>query len=152
MLALPHLLSSAGAVMTVRDGRPIAAHYGSAAGELAVCVRGVGLAVRADLSVVSLTGSAHARVSDRVLGLTLAPGGAALEAGSWWCRRTTAEELVVIGRRAATARLVRSLRHDVGRFANVGLTDRSEDRVVLNLVGRRTPALLRDLGAFGAAG
>src|SRR4051794_3648856 len=107
MLALPHLLSSAGAVMTVRDGQPIAAHYGSAAGELAVCVRGVGLAVRADLAVLSITATprALAHLSDRVLRRALAPGGAALESGAWWCRRANSDELVVIRPPPAAARL-----------------------------------------------
>src|SRR3954468_15607148 len=95
-LALPDLLRHAGAVMTERDGHPVPAHYGSAPGELAVCVRSVGLAVRSDLVAVSGAASPAGldRLIERELGHSIAMGGAALEAGAWWCR--SYDELVLV--------------------------------------------------------
>src|ERR671931_672004 len=46
----------AGGVMVIREGHPVAAHFGSAATELAVCVQRVGLAVRSDLDALELAG------------------------------------------------------------------------------------------------
>src|SRR5438045_2601914 len=87
-VALPDLLLRAGAVMTVRDSRAVAAHYGSAAGELSVCIRGAGFAVRSDLSNLSIRGRSSAldRVVARAVDRPLMPGGATFHAGAWWCR------------------------------------------------------------------
>lgn len=153
-LALPDLLRHAGAVMTQRDGWPVAAHYGSAAGELAVCVSGVGLAVRADLATFTIEAKPEAadRLLDRVLGHGLVPGGASLEAGAWWCRSAGAEELTVICPRSMAARLVRTLSHEITRIAHADMVDRWEDRVVLGVIGRKTIGVLEALEVFGAAG
>lgn len=56
---LTDVLQIAGAVMTTRYGRPVAANFGSAAGELAVCVNGVGVCDRSELSVLALEGRAE---------------------------------------------------------------------------------------------
>ena len=46
---LDAMLRHAGAVFSSRNGHPVAIHYGSAAGELSVCVSAVGLVDRSDL-------------------------------------------------------------------------------------------------------
>jgi sarcosine oxidase gamma subunit len=133
--------------MTRRAGRPAPAHYGSAAGELAVCMAGVGLADRSDLAVLSIAASRRGldHLLARVLGRGVAPGGAALEAGSWWCRSASADEVMVIHPYAVTPRL------NVHRFTGATLTDLSESRFVLNVIGRRTGAVLTDLGVKDTA-
>lgn len=153
-VALPDLVAHAGAVMTERDGRPVPAHYGSPAGELAVCVTGVGLALRSDLVNLSVTAAprALAQLVKRTLDRQIAPGGAALEAGAWWCMSSDAHELVLISRSGAAARLVRALRHEVVRLPDAELTDHSEERVILCVVGRRAGRVLEGLGVFGPAG
>ncbi len=152
--ALPDLVRHAGAVMTSRSGREVPAHYGSAAGELAVLVRGVGLAVRPDLVNLSIVGVQRAldQLVTKALGHGLAPGGAVFEGGAWWCRSADDSELVLLCHPGTADRLVRALRHEITLFANVELRDRSEMRVIINLLGPRARSVLDALGVFGAAG
>jgi glycine cleavage system aminomethyltransferase T len=154
VLALPDLLRQAGAVMTHRGGQPVPAHYGSATTELTVCVTGVGLAHRSDLAVLSVAASPAAldRLLARIPGQSIAPSGAVLEAGAWWCRSGTAAEVVVLCPHARASRLKTVLRHDLGRLTNGTLTDYSESRFVLNIIGRRAGAVLAALGVYGPAG
>lgn len=154
VLALHDLLRQAGAVMTQRGGRPVPAHYGSAATELTVCVTGVGLADRSDLAVLSVAASHRGldRLLARVLGHGIAPGGAVLEAGAWWCRSAAGSEVVVLCPHSRVGRLKAALRHDIGRLTSGTLTDLSESRFVLNLIGRRASAVLTDLGVYGPLG
>src|SRR6187399_3313085 len=49
-------LRVAGGVMILREGHAVAANFGSAATELAVCVKRVGLAVRSDLDALEIAG------------------------------------------------------------------------------------------------
>jgi glycine cleavage system aminomethyltransferase T len=139
------LPGQAGAVMTQRRGRPAPAHYGSVAAELAVCIARVGLAVRTDLAVLSVAASRRGLdlLVARVVGQPLAAGGAVLEAGTWWCRSD--DEVVVVCPWARAARL----RREVRRLTGGTLTDLSESRVVLGVVGRRAGAVLAELGVFG---
>jgi glycine cleavage system aminomethyltransferase T len=151
ILALPDLLRQAGAVMTQRGGRAAPAHYGSAASELAVCVAGVGLADRSDLGVLSIAASHRGldHLLARVVGHGISPSGAVLQAGAWWCRSASGDEVVVICPYARAARVEAALRHDVDRLTSGTLTDLSESRFVLNVLGRRAGAVLADLGVYG---
>ena len=153
-LALPDLLRQAGAVMTQRGGRAVPAHYGSATTELTVCLTGVGLADRSDLAVLSVAASERGldRLLARVLGHGIAPGGAVLEAGAWWCRPAAGGEVLVLCPRLRSERLKAALRHDVGRLTNGTLFDLSDARFVLGVTGRRAAAVLAELGVLGPAG
>lgn len=150
-LALADLLRQAGAVLTRRGGRPVPAHYGSPAGELAVCVAGVGLAERSDLAVISIAAGERGldQLLVRVLGHEIAPGGAVLDGGVWWCRAASGIELLAIcpGARAQSLKVM--LHRDVGRLVGGTLTDLSDARLVLNVVGRRTAEVLAELGVYG---
>jgi glycine cleavage system aminomethyltransferase T len=152
-VALSELPRRAGAVMTLRDGRPVPAHYGSAATELAVCMRGVGLTDRSDLAVLSVTAGRRGldRLLERALGHRVVPGGAVLDAGGWWCRAAARPEIVVVCPFARVERLKAGLRRDVARFTTGTLTDRSDSRLVLQVTGRRAGAVLADLGVYGPA-
>jgi Aminomethyltransferase folate-binding domain len=153
-VALSYLLEQAGAVMTFRGGQPVPAHFGSAPGELAVCVQRVGLAHRPDLAVVSLTGPGRVldRLLERVVGHEIAPGGTAFEGGAWWCRSSSQTDVVLVSRRVSTERLMGLLRHNVSGFSCADLIKCSEERLVFNVVGRRTEEVLADLGVLGPSG
>jgi hypothetical protein len=122
--ALVDRLRLAGGVMVMRDGHAVAAHFGSTATEVAVCVKRVGLAVRSDLAVLDLAPDEP----------WLAPfqpvpsqGRARRTAGTWCCR-VASDRTVVIGRRTQLPR------------------DRTSARAVLTLVGPRAHQVLADVG------
>ena len=53
---LEDALRREGAVIRRRDGRRVAAHFGSPGGELAVCARSVGLVDRSEIGKLELRG------------------------------------------------------------------------------------------------
>jgi glycine cleavage system aminomethyltransferase T len=150
-LALSHLLRQAGAVMTYRGAQPVPAHYGSAPGELAVCVQSVGLAHRADLAVLSVTGSNRTlnRLMERGVGHSIADGGAAFEDGAWWCCSTSNTALTLVCRRPSLECLIRSLRYSVTGRNWPDVLNQSDQHLIFSVIGRRTEAVLADLGVFG---
>ncbi len=84
---LDAVLRRAGAVLATRDGRPVAINFGSAAAELAVCVRAVGLVDRSDLSklVLEAPPAQLAALSSRLVGHAVSPGGVLSGGSAWWC-------------------------------------------------------------------
>jgi hypothetical protein len=128
--ALVDRLRLAGGVMVMRDGHPVAAHFGSTATEVAVCVKRVGLAVRSDLAVVDVSGS---EPSLAPLQPVPSPGRARRIAGTWCCR-VASDRTVVIGPWSATARWTQLPR------------DRTSVRAVLTLVGPLAHQVLADVG------
>ena len=142
--ALGERLQIAGAVMVARDGRTVAAHYGSAASELAVCLRRVGLAVRDDLETVDLVAEPH--VLDELLGDDApAPGAAVPTAGGWCCRLSPGHAVVVVRTRAAAS--WRRLAGDAGSAGrHMHFKQGQAAQVVLSLVGPRARRLLAQSG------
>jgi len=141
-------LRLAGGVMIVREGHAVAANFGSAATELAVCVKRVGLAVRSDLDALEIVGSEPwlAHFLEGALGGEIpAPGEAVRAAGSWCCR-VAPDRAIVIGPWSAAARWAGIARHAVLTGAAVDCTDRSEGATALTLVGPRAARLLDDAG------
>lgn len=136
----------------MHDGHPVVANYGSAAGELAACVSAVGLADRSDLAKLMLEGPpAQLRhLSHRLTGSELAPGGAVLSGGAWWCAERPERMLVICDARRGH-RLHAVLNARVARRSAVSLTDRSADLAALAVVGRRARALLAELGVYGTS-
>jgi glycine cleavage system aminomethyltransferase T len=111
-------LREAGGVMVTRDGHQVAAHFGSTATEVAVCVKRVGLAVRSDLAAIDVVPDDQQVPS---------PGRARRMAGTWCCR-VASDRALVIGPRS-------ELRHRPAR-----------ERTVLTLVGPRAHQVLADVG------
>ena len=141
-------LRLAGGVMIVREGHAVAANFGSAATELAVCVKRVGLAVRSDLDALEIVGSEPwlAHFLEGALGGRLpAPGEAVRTAGSWCCR-VAPDRAIVVGPWSAASRWAGIVRHAVVTGAAVDCTDRSEGATALTLVGPRAARLLDDVG------
>jgi glycine cleavage system aminomethyltransferase T len=144
-------LRHAGAVSVVRDGHQVAAHYGSAATELAVCVKGVGLAFRSDLETLGLSG--HPAWLDHVLGKALgarvpAAGSATAMAGALCCR-VDDEHAVVVAPSSAAARWRRIAREAIVVGNPIAFADRSADLSALTLIGPRAHRLLTAAGLDG---
>ena len=141
-------LRLAGGVMIEREGHAVAANYGSAATELAVCVKRVGLAVRSDLDALEIAGSEIwlGHFLEGALGTQApAPGEAVRAAGSWCCR-VAPDRAIVIGPWSAAARWAGIVRHAILTGVAVRSTDRSETATALTLVGPRAARLLDDAG------
>jgi glycine cleavage system aminomethyltransferase T len=151
--ALGAVLRQAGGVLVPHGGHPVVANYGSAAGELAACVSAVGLADRSALAKLALEGPPEQlrHLSQRLTGSELAPGGAVLSGGAWWCAERPDRMLVVSDPRVGD-RLHAVLSARVARRSAVSLTDRSAGLAALAVVGRWASALLAELGVFGASG
>jgi hypothetical protein len=137
--------------MTHYAERRVAAHYGSAAGELAVCISRVGLALRTDLAVLMITGTPRGLdlLTQRVLHYRVAPRGAMLDGGAWWCRSRGRSQLVVICPCTRATRLSTRLRQDVNRLPRGSLVDVSESNWLFNVIGRHARQVLADIGVYG---
>jgi glycine cleavage system aminomethyltransferase T len=136
----------AGAVMAQRDGHPVAAHFGSAATELAVCVKRAGLAVRSDLGTLEVSGPepwlSHF-LSDAVSERAPSPGRAGRTAGTWCCRLAP-DRAVIVGPWSATARWRRIVREAIVTGSPIACSDRPA--TALTLVGPRAQRLLTEVG------
>ena len=141
-------LRLAGGVMIVREGHAVAANFGSAATELAVCVKRVGLAVRSDLDALEIEGSEPwlAHFLDGALGADAPAPGTAVRAAGSWCCRVAPDRAIVVGPWSAAARWAGIVRHAIVTGAAVDCTDRSETATALTLVGPRAAQLLTDAG------
>jgi glycine cleavage system aminomethyltransferase T len=126
----------------------VAVHFGSAAAELAVCVRAVGLVNRSDLSTLALEAppAQLAALIARLVGATVAPGGLVSSGGAWWCGDAPDRMTVVCDPRTG-GRLVEALHADAAR--HVAVRDHSSERSVLALLGRNTSKVLSALGVYG---
>jgi len=149
--SLEPVLRRAGAVLGSRDGRLFAAHYGSAAAELAVCVRAVGVVDRSDLSTLSLEAPAPqlAALMSRLLGAVVSPGGLVSSASAWWCGEAR-DRVTVVCDASTAARLGAALRGDAAR--HLAVHDRSGELQAIELLGRRTRDVLAALGVYGESG
>jgi glycine cleavage system aminomethyltransferase T len=145
------ILRTAGAVFATRDGRRTVVSYGSPPGELAVCLRAVGLADRSELTKLVLTApTGLARLVERLTGSALAVGGALQVGGAWWCA-ASATSVVVLNDDSAASRLKARLRTEA-RHVALTVEDHSDDWAAIELIGRRTPKVLAALGVYGEAG
>lgn len=145
------VLRRAGAVVSVRDGHPVAVNFGSSAAELAVCVRTVGLVDRSDLRALALEAPPAQRsaLMTRVAGATVSPGGLVFGAGAWWCGEASDRVIVVCDQRTA-ARLTAGLRTVAAR--HVSVRDCSDELTAIGLLGRNTGPVLSALGVYGGTG
>jgi glycine cleavage system aminomethyltransferase T len=150
---LDDVLRQAGAVFCGRAGHPVAINYGSACGELAVCVSGVGLVDRSGLSklVIEAPAAQLQELMARCLDGIVAPGGALLVGGAWWCR-PAAHRIVVLSEPQVGGRLRDRLRAQALHHASLVVRDRSTDLAAIELLGRNAHKVLRALGAYGESG
>ncbi len=125
------MLRRHGATMVERDGRWVAAHFGSPASETAVCRSRVGLAERSDRATLELSGDPAA--VDEALGELAHLGDAA-----WWVRHSPHRALVRCDAAAAGACTSMMLRAE-----DVAVADVSAEHAALDLVGPHAEDVLR---------
>jgi glycine cleavage system aminomethyltransferase T len=146
---LDTVLRRAGAVYGVHGGNLVALNFGSAAGELAVCVHGVGLSDHSEVAKLALEAPA-AQLSDLVTllaGRGLGVGQAFYAHGAWWCCAAPGCAAILCDRPVAER-----LRASVGsqrlrRFAP-SVRDRSDEWAAIELIGGDAPKVLAELGAY----
>ena len=147
--SVPETCLAAGAVLHERDGHTIAANYGSVPGEIAVCMKSVGLADRSDFAALELRGEQprldHALIA-RLGDPALAPGTGRRMRGVWYMR-TDQRHALLVGPHAAfaagppigTGRDRSELTHkDIGAHV-----------AILSLIGPRAARLLTAAGLPG---
>jgi glycine cleavage system aminomethyltransferase T len=151
--SLDEIVEQAGGVRAVRDGHPVVTSYGSAAGELAACVRAVGLADCSQLTKLLVEGP-PAQVRELTFQLTgnwLAPGGAASTAAAWWCAESTGRTFILCEPRYDN-RVRAAIAAQAARRPGVTVTDHTAGWATLAVVGRRTSEVLARLGVYGDSG
>ena len=134
--------------MSEREGHAVAVNFGSAATELAICVKRVGLAVRSDLGALEIVGAEPwlTHFLQGSLGARAPVPGEAVRTARSWCCRVGPDRAIVIGPWSAAARWAGIVRHAVVTGAAVDGTDRSDSATALTLVGPRAARLLDDAG------
>jgi glycine cleavage system aminomethyltransferase T len=151
--SLQSVLENAGAVFSMRHGRPTVLHYGSPAGELAVCIRAIGLLDRSELTklVVEAPPAQLSHLVARMTGAAVAPGGALHADGAWWCGAAEGQVVVVCAPQVGE-RLLRRLRAQTIHQVAVTTHDRMLEWAAIGVVGRGAARLLSALGVYGASG
>jgi hypothetical protein len=150
---LDSVLRQTGAVFSTRGGRPVAINFGSAAGELAVCVQAVGLVDRSGLSKLTIAAPSPELewLMVRLLGRAVSPGGVLFAGGACWCRAARNRLLALsepqVGRRQRDRLRSWSVRHEA-----LVVRDRSCDLAALEVLGHSAKEVLRALGAYGRSG
>jgi glycine cleavage system aminomethyltransferase T len=136
----------AGAVMATRDGHPVAAHFGSTATELAVCVKRAGLAVRSDFDTLEVSGLEPwlSHFLAETLGAHAPSAGRAGRSAGTWCCRVAPDRAVIVGPWSAIARWTRFVREAIVTGSSLACSGRAESATALTLVGPRGERLLRD--------
>ena len=146
-------LNRAGAVFVELDGRRSVVNYGSAAGELAVCVSGVGLVDRSALDKLVLE-APSAQLDDliaRLTGGTLAVGGA-LTSDGYGGAGSPPTACCCSPSPVAGPRARAQLRQLLLHHPSLTIEDRSEEWAAIEVIGRAAAQVLNALGAYGEAG
>jgi glycine cleavage system aminomethyltransferase T len=140
-------------VFSVHGGRPVAINFGSAAGELAVCSRKVGLTDSSHLSKLVIAAPAERLrgLIERLAGSSVSPGGVLFAHGALWCGVTEDRVLVLCGP-ALGARIRARLATDAARRVTLSITDHTTDWGAIELLGPGTRNVLRALGTYGTSG
>jgi glycine cleavage system aminomethyltransferase T len=146
---LGDVLHRAGAVMTQRDGWEVAAHFGSPAGELAVCAQAVGLADRSFLGKLELRGYPEAvdRVVSYLTDCQLEPNEVMRIDGVRWCSASP-DRVFALCDPSALFALSEGMHDAVRRTPGVLLTDETEELAALALLGPAAPSVVASLGAW----
>jgi len=141
------LMSPAGAHVVARDGRPVTAHYGSVATEMAVCRKAVGLAFRTELEILDVHGREPwlERLLTRALGCDPQSGSAVAAAGTWCCRLDLHRALLV-GPSGAVARWRRVAREAVVGGSPITAADLTGSYSAMSLIGPRAARLVEAAG------
>ncbi len=133
--------------MVAQDGFYVAAHFGSPAGELAVCLRAVGMGYRSNLVKHELRGEPAAleRIVATLGGGRARPGRALHAAGAWWCA-VSPDRVLVVCRPEKASTLTAPLTAAVAEEPEAQIADVTTDIAAIALLG---PASRDVLGAVG---
>lgn len=146
---LEDVLRHAGAVMRRRDGRRVAAHFGSPGGELAVCARSVGLVDRSEIGKLELRG--YPEALDQIVCLLsdsqLEPNEVLRADGVLWCSASP-DRVFALCEPADAFALSERLHDAVRRTPGALLTDETEELAALSLLGPAAPSVIAALGAW----
>ena len=128
-------------------------NFGSAAAELAVCVRAVGVVDRSELSklVLEAPPAQLAALTSRLVGDAVSPGGVLSAGNAWWCGDAPGR-VIVLSDPDTGSRLRERLHADARRFVTTTVRDASAELTAIGLLGRNADKVLRALGAFGESG
>jgi glycine cleavage system aminomethyltransferase T len=146
---LDTVLRRAGAVFGVHGRSLVALNYGSAAGELAACVHGVGLVDHSDTAklVLEVPPAQLSDLSVLLTGRSIAAGQAFYSHGAWWCGAAPGRA-VILCEAVAGDRLRDSLRSQRLRRFAVTVHDHSEQWAAIELIGHDASKVLSELGAY----
>jgi glycine cleavage system aminomethyltransferase T len=139
-------LQKAGATMVARHGWWVAAHFGSPAGELALCETAVGMADRSDLGKLELQGEAGAleQLVGQLSGGSVSSGDALLAQGAWWCAVSPTHVLALSD--AGETDRVRTAALDAVRWTpGATVIDLTPRLAAIGLFGPRTADVLTEL-------
>lgn len=147
--SVPDVCLRAHGVLQDRDGHRIVAHYGSVAGEIAACMKSVGLSDRSDYGVLELRGDRE--LLDRALIDRLGDPPLAVGSGrrprSVWYLRVHARRALLVGPHAALAS-----GPPIGRGRDRSDLSHRDIGTSLALVGIIGPRAARLLAAAGLPG
>ena len=140
-----------------RDGHTVAASYGSVPGEIAVCMKSVGLADRSDLGALELKPDARcsiARLIARLGDPPVAPGGARRLRKVWYLRLDARRTLLVGSHRTLASGPMLGKGHD---RATCRCKDVGASVAMVSVIGPRAGRLMAAAGlpddlAIGAIG
>lgn len=139
----------AGAAMVKRDGWRMPAHFGSPAGELAVCSRAVGLVDRSELGKYELRG--YPESLDLIVSYLsdgqVEPNEVLERDGVRWCSASPDRVFALCGPERSF-RLSERLHAAALHAPGVLLTDETEELAAVGLLGPATPSVLAALGAW----
>jgi glycine cleavage system aminomethyltransferase T len=146
------VLRQAGAVFSTRSGQTVPTDFGSAAGELSVCIRAVGLVDRSELTklVIEARTAQLEHLIDRIAGAVLGPGGALHAAGAWWCA-AAADVVTIVSDPQVGERLRAQLRTEAVHHA-LTIIDHTADWAAIEVLGPAAGKVLRGVGVYGEAG
>lgn len=140
---VPKTCLAASAALHQRDGHTIVAHYGSVPGEIAVCMKSVGLADHSDFGAVELSGDCESldRALVELFGDPAVPIGTGRRLHGVWYLRTNAHHTLLVGPHAAlTSRRAGGGRSDLPR------RDIRASLAIIGVVGPRASRLLAATG------
>jgi glycine cleavage system aminomethyltransferase T len=143
--SVPETCLAASAALHERDGHTVVAHYGSVPGEIAVCMKSVGLADHSDYGVLELRSDREpldraliARFGDPPLGI-----GSARRQHSVWYIRMDAHHTLLLGPHAAVTSEAAT---EYGRDRSLPYRDIRASLAIVGIVGPRATRLLAAAG------
>jgi glycine cleavage system aminomethyltransferase T len=146
---LDPVLRRAGAAMVARDGWCVPAHFGSPAGELALCSQSVGLVDRSSIGKLELRGYPEAidQVVSYLADGQLEPNEVLRTGGIQWCSASP-DRVFALCEPSDSFALSERLHEAVRRAPGALLTDETEELAALELLGPAAPSVVAALGAW----